>query len=92
MDLKTEDKIRTMLHSDDPEMRELGFITLKGALTSWKEFKNLRGRSFKGRPFFPYALRHKIKKFGEELKVRPRREKEKKRQKRYLYERHSREV
>lgn len=57
MEHNTRLKLFEMLHSVDKELNTLGLSLLEKEITDFKEYKFLRGFSYKGKPFFPWNLR-----------------------------------
>lgn len=84
MEKVMQQKLFKMLHSNDSEIANLGLETLKGAVTTWQEYKALRGLSIGGVAFFPYKLRAKVKKFGTELRIKRRMSSKRKLRKAYF--------
>ncbi len=86
MDKETKLKIHTMMSSKQEDMAKLGFSLAKGAIKTYQDYRELRGTSIAGKPFFPFSLKQMTKKLGKELRIAnsPKLLKRSKREKTYL--------
>lgn len=45
-----------MMYSSDEELVNLGYTTLMEEISDWNVYRELRGMSFSGKPFFPFKV------------------------------------